>query len=93
MKRVLLLTFSSLVIMIATSFVSLRKSSKCNNTTLLVLKNPMNSDSFSMFSIEEIGDVLIGHNLDEYPVMDGIYRIEGTSNNKLYHRNILIMSK
>ena len=59
---------------------------------LLVLKDPMNTESFSKFSIRLLGGVLVGTNMEEYPVKDGIYRIEGSSNDKFYHKNIMITS-
>lgn len=60
---------------------------------LLVLKEPVGySESFSIFQVREVDGVLVGINIDEYPVSDGIYKVEGTSNNKFYHKNIIILS-
>jgi hypothetical protein len=63
---------------------------KENDLTLLVLTDVNNTDSFSKFNIVEHDGILIGHNMDEYTVKDGLYRIQGSSNDKYYHHNILI---
>jgi len=60
--------------------------------TLLVLTDVNNENSFSKFKIEEENGVLVGYNVDEYPVRDGIYRIQGSSNDRYYNHNILIVN-
>lgn len=60
--------------------------------TLLVLTDVNNENSFSKFKIQEENGVLVGYNVDEYPVRDGIYRIQGSSNDKYYNHNILIQN-
>lgn len=58
---------------------------------VLILADTIDSECFSKFKIVEIDDVLIGINIDEdFPVVDGIYRIVGTSNSKYQNRNIVI---
>lgn len=63
-------------------------------TTLLILTDVNNNDTFSTFKVETIHGVLIGFNneKDVYPVRDGVYRIHGSSNNKLYNHNILVVN-
>ena len=82
------LIFASLTLMMLTSF-SFKPTTQ---HILLVLKNPMDVESFSMFNIKRVNGILIGTNTDEYPVKDGLYRIEGSSNDKFYHKNIMITS-
>ena len=71
-------------------FSLLRNTDKCTNHIILVLKNPMDEDKFSVFNIQEVDDILVGINTDDYFVEGGIYRIEGSSNDKFYHKHILI---
>ena len=85
------LVFSSLILMTIMSFSLLRNTDKCTNQILLVLKNPMdNNDKFSKFNVIEVDNVLVGINTDDYFVEGGIYRIEGSSNDKFYHKHRLI---
>lgn len=66
-----------------------------NSHVLLVLQNTLlQSNNFSIFSIEKMGDIIIGINLDpnNYPVKTGIYRIESTSNDYFYHKRIMIIN-
>lgn len=60
--------------------------------TLLVLTDVNNENSFSKFKIEEENGILVGYNVDEYPVKDGLYRIQGSSNDKYYNHNIIIVN-
>lgn len=58
---------------------------------VLILADTIDSECFSKFKIVETDGVLFGFNIDEdFPVVDGIYRIVGTSNNKYQNRNIVI---
>jgi hypothetical protein len=58
---------------------------------VLILADTIDSECFSKFKIVEVDDVLVGINIDEdFPVVDGIYRIVGTSNSKYQNRNIVI---
>lgn len=58
---------------------------------VLILADTIDSECFSKFKIAEVDGVLFGVNIDEdFPVVDGIYRIVGTSNNKYQNRNIVI---
>lgn len=68
-------------------------SLKNDDRVLLVLTEPITySESFSLFQVKEVDGVLVGLNVDEYPVSDGIYKVEGSSNDKFYHKNIIILS-
>lgn len=60
--------------------------------TLLVLSDTLNEESFSKFLIVENDGVLIGINVDDYNITDGIYRIKASSNDKYYNRNIIIVN-
>lgn len=58
---------------------------------VLILADTIDSECFSKFKIVETDGVLFGVNIDEdFPVVNGIYRIVGTSNNKYQNRNIVI---
>jgi hypothetical protein len=92
MKKLLLLAFSSLSILLATSFTRDMVKTPNNQHIVLVLKDVYNQDRFSVFSIREVNNVLVGTNIEEYPVANGIYRIEGSSNDKFYHKHILIQT-
>lgn len=87
-KAILILITSFLMVVTFSSF-------DCNDDrkVLLVLKNVLNQERFSMFKIsEEKGNVLVIVNIDEYPVEDGIYRIESSSKNKYYHKKVLVIN-
>jgi len=65
---------------------------KESETTLLVLTDVNNKDSFSKFRIYEENGILIGRNSEDYPVKDGVYRIHGSSNDKYYNHNIIVVN-
>lgn len=94
MRYIVITLFSLMVLLTSTSF---RNHSPINDRVtqpkkaLLVLMNPFNEISFSVFYIEERNGILVGTNIDEYPVNGGIYRIEGSSNDKFYHKNIIVL--
>lgn len=58
--------------------------------TILVLVNEVNDECFSKFEIQEDDGVLIGNNIDDYNVGNGIYRIVGSSKDGYRNRNIVI---
>ena len=68
-------------------------SEKSKKEILLVLSGPMGQERFSIFHIKEVNNILIGENIEEYPVEGGIYRIEGASNDKFYHKRIVILNQ
>jgi hypothetical protein len=79
----------ALVSLLLVSFAD--QKGKIKKDVLLVLTNPLGQESFSVFEVNEVDDVLVGQNTDkDYYVQNGVYRIESTSNNKLYHKKILI---
>ena len=90
MKRLAKALCTVLVLMTIFGFKSENKVQK--KDILLVLTDVNNENSFSKFKVEEQNGVLVGYNVDEYPVNDGIYRIQGSSNDKYYHHNILIQN-
>lgn len=88
MKRLTQTLSMALVLFALTAF----KSEIQNKTTLLVLTDINNENSFSKFKILEKDGILIGNNDDQdYPVKEGVYRIHGSSNNKYYNHNILVV--
>lgn len=82
--RSLICIFMSLILVLLTSMNLPKKD------TLLVLTDTLDKEAFSKFIVTEIDGVLIGENVDDYVVNEGIYRIKGTSNNKYQNRNIVI---
>jgi len=83
--RVRLYIFMYLLIVVLTSMTP-------KKDTLLVLSDTLNEESFSKFLIVENDGVLIGINVDDYNITDGIYRIKASSNDKYYNRNIIIVN-
>jgi len=58
---------------------------------LLVLKNPMDKEYFSKFKIFNNDGVLSAVNVnDDYPVPNGIYWVEATSNDRYYSKHISV---
>jgi hypothetical protein len=93
MKTIKTIVLSALIFLLCSSFNERVIAKKIQTKeTLLVLQNPMNKESFSKFIVLEEEGILIGYNTEseDYPVKDGIYRIEGTSNDKFYHKRIII---
>ena len=98
MKTMIKTTIYALVLLILMGFTTKKQSSvslsdckKNNDHVVLVLMNPMEKECFSVFKVVKVGDVLVGVNQDEYPVRDGLYRIEGSSNDDFYHKKIIII--
>jgi hypothetical protein len=91
--KTLKLILSALILTLTMSFTTLSESKTGNQHIVLILKNPMDQEKFSVFNIKQVGDILIGTNTDEYPVEDGIYRVEGSSNDKFYHKRILVVNE
>lgn len=84
--RIKIYILMSLILLGLTSATLLPKKE-----AVLILADTIDSECFSKFKIVEVDDVLIGVNIDEdFPVVDGIYRIVGTSNSKYQNRNIVI---
>lgn len=79
-------------LMLALFFSSAKIDTKNTSRVLLVLENVDQKESFSMFSIKEVDGVFVGTNIDEYKVDDGVYFIKSTSNNKFYHKRIIVVS-
>lgn len=76
----------SLILLSLTSATLLPKKE-----AVLILADTIDTECFSKFKIVEVDGVLLGINIDEdFPVVDGIYRIVGTSNSKYQNRNIVI---
>jgi hypothetical protein len=92
--KTLKLVLSALILVITMSFTPMSEYAPGNRHIVLVLKNPMNQEKFSVFDIKQSGEVLVGTNLDsqDYYVQDGIYRIEGASNDKFYHKKIVVIN-
>lgn len=98
MKSMIKTTIYALVLFILMGFttkkqnaVSLSSCKKNNDHVVLVLINPMEKECFSVFKVINVNGVLIGVNQEEYPVRDGLYRIEGSSNDDFYHKKIIIV--
>lgn len=88
--RTLLFSFITLILL---SGFSIPVKKKDNSRVLLIVRDVMNKEHFSLFSVEDKGGVLIGTPIDlDYPVEDGIYRIEGASNDDFYHKKIIVLS-
>jgi hypothetical protein len=85
MKTLIMVLLAALAVMTTSSF-------DCESTrkVLLVLENPMQEETFSVFTVNDNGEVLIGENTDEYPVPDGVYKIIGSSNDKFFNHKIMI---
>ncbi len=79
-------------LMLTLLFSGFRFKEKSTSRVLLVLENVNKKESFSMFSIQEVNGIFVGTNIDEYKVADGIYYITGTSNDKFYHKKIIVVS-
>ena len=79
-------------LMITLFFSGAKLNTKNTSRVLLVLENVNQTESFSMFSIKEMDGVFVGTNIDEYKVDDGVYFIKGTSNNRFYHKKIIVVS-
>jgi uncharacterized membrane-anchored protein len=90
MKQLKTILFSILITFLFSSFY-IPKKGKDYQKVLLVLEDPIHGESFSVFMVTEVDEVFVGINTDEYFVHEGLYRIEGTSNDKLYHKNILVI--
>ena len=87
-KAILLLSVSFLMVTAFSSFECKEKSK-----VLLVLQNVFNQERFSVFKISEEKDgIIVAVNMDEYPVENGVYRIEGSSNDKYYHKKVLVVN-
>jgi 5-hydroxyisourate hydrolase-like protein (transthyretin family) len=87
-KAILLLSVSFLMVTAFSSFECKEKSK-----VLLVLQNVFNQERFSVFQISEEKDgTIVATNMDEYPVENGVYRIEGSSNDKYYHKKVLVVN-
>jgi len=79
-------------LMLVLVFSSAKLNTKNTSRVLLVLENVNQKESFSMFSIQEVNGVFVGTNIDEYEVKDGIYFVRGASNDKFYHKKIIVVS-
>ena len=89
MKRILTTIVVSFLTVL--TFSSFELNDK--NRVLLVLKNVLNQEKFSMFKVyQDKNGVIIAKNVDEYPVETGLYRIEGSSNDKLYHKKVMVVN-
>ena len=53
----------------------------------------MGQERFSIFHVKEVNNILVGENVEDYQVEGGIYRIEGASNDKFYHKRIVILNQ
>jgi len=86
MKKVLALSLLTLI------FMGFGVTKTKNYNILLILRNPMNEEFFSKFNISNDGSSLFGKNLElsDYPVPNGIYRIESASNDYYYSKHIVI---
>ena len=82
----------SLVVLLLMGFSTDFKMSPSKNLNiLLVLRSPLNKEYFSKFNIIKEGTSLLGENTDyDYPVPNGIYRIESTSNDYYYCKHIVV---
>jgi hypothetical protein len=87
MKTIIRTIFAMFLLFSLTSFHCLD-----DNGTVLVLVNPVNDECFSKFEVEDDNGVLFGNNLDNYEVVNGIYRIVGSSKDGYRNRNIVIKS-
>lgn len=81
-----------LSLMLTFLFSGFKFKEKNASRVLLVLENTIQKESFSMFKIKEVDGILVGINIDEYEVKDGIYYITGSSNDKFYHKRIIVVS-
>lgn len=65
---------------------------KDNSRTLLILEDPLTRETFSVFDVTEKNGILVGVNVDQdYPVANGVYIIEGSSNDNFRQRTILVI--
>lgn len=81
-----------LTVLLFTNFKFVNQLSEKTQSVLLVLTNPFNQIKFSKFIIQEKNGILIATNIDEdYPINRGIYRVESTSNDKYYHKKIVVL--
>jgi len=87
MKKILYIVLALSTIMMS---FNLEKSKK---EILLVLSGPMGQERFSIFHVKEVNNILVGENVEDYQVEGGIYRIEGASNDKFYHKRIVILNQ
>lgn len=89
MKNAILILITSFLMVFTFSSFECKNKSK----VLLVLQNVLNQERFSMFQISEEKDgTIVAINVDEYPVENGVYRIEGSSDDKYYHKKILVLN-
>jgi len=79
-------------LMLVLIFSSAKIDTKNTSRVLLVLENVNQKESFSMFLIKEVNGIFVGTNIDDYEVNDGVYFIKSTSNNKFYHKKIIVVS-
>jgi hypothetical protein len=93
MKTMKLIALSVLVFLLNTSFINKTPKTNLSKETLLILKDPMDKESFSKFMIQEESGIFIATNTqtDDYPVSEGIYRVEGASNDRFYHKRVVVV--
>lgn len=82
-----------LSLLLFTNFKFVKPLADKTQSVLLVLTNPFNQIKFSKFVIQEKNGILIATNIDEedYPINRGIYRVESASNDKYYHKKIVVL--
>lgn len=91
-KRMFFYALLFLLTMLLTSFSPQKKVCNDEGQVLMVLKTPdTNEERFSVFQVKQVDGVLVGTNIDEYTVGEGIYRIEAASDDKFYHKKIIIL--
>jgi hypothetical protein len=91
--KMIKLVLSALILTLIMSFAPMGEHKPGNKHIVLVLKSPMDQESFSVFDIRQVGDVLVATNIEDYPVVGGLYRIEGSSNDKFYHKKIIVLGE
>lgn len=87
-KMLMIILVSFLTVLTLSSFEQKNKS-----RVLLVLKNVLNEEKFSVFKVFQFEDgVIVAINDENYEVENGIYRIEGSSNDKYYHKKVMVVN-
>lgn len=86
-----ILTLSLVVLLLMGFNTEFRTPSPKNLNIVLVLRSTLNKEYFSKFNIIREGNSLLGENIDyDYPIPNGIYRIESASNDYYYSKHIVV---
>lgn len=82
----------SLIVLLLMGFsTDFKTPSPKNLNIVLVLRSTLNKEYFSKFNIMKDGNSLLGENIDyDYPIPNGIYRIDAASNDYYYSKHIVV---